>query len=143
VANSAEYAPVGLEDENLGLYLVTARHCVERAHRKYGQLWVRVNKRDSGSEMIEVNSPWYYPDSEADDVAVSEFPLNLSERGFDIAWWDLLQVTVNEQIIEREGIGIGDEVVAVGLFTQGRKASEPPYPSKWDHLSYARRAAAR
>ena len=51
------------------VYLITAKHCVEKA-QQYGNLYLRLNKVDGSAAMIEVAGQWYYPDSESSDIAV-------------------------------------------------------------------------
>jgi hypothetical protein len=103
-------------------YLVTARHCIENA-RPYGPLYARMNRRDTGeAELVELEPSWTYHDDETNDVAVLYFAppaVQIMVFGRDSL--------ATADVIERESIGIGDELVVVGLFTQhyGRTANRP------------------
>ena len=100
-------------------YLVTARHCVQKAEA-YGGLYVRLNRKDGGdSEQIQLTGPWYYPESEADDVAVMPFPFLYAglDLPFDVWPIEIPVWAATDEIVQGEGIGVGDEVTAIGLFT--------------------------
>jgi hypothetical protein len=111
-------------------YLVTARHCVEKA-KAYGGLHVRMNTRDGGlPEQLRLDGPWYYPDSEADDVAVTPFPFLFAgsvDHPFDVWPVEIPVWAATEEVIKGEGIGIGDEILAIGLFTRrdGKHRNRP------------------
>lgn len=100
-------------------YLVTARHCVEKAEA-YGGLHVRLNRKDGGEPgQVRLEGPWYYPDSEADDVAVMPFPFLFAGQNHEFDVWpiEIAAWAATDEIVEGEGIGVGDEVIALGLFT--------------------------
>jgi hypothetical protein len=107
------------------LYLVTARHCVEHA-KAYGDLYVRLNKEDGGSEVLPLDPGWYYSESEADDVVVMPIPMEWISP-YDIWPFELATWLATEEVIKQEGIGIGDEVIIVGLFTRrdGKHQNRP------------------
>src|SRR6202049_771444 len=51
-------------------YLVTAKHCVERA-KEYGNLFVRLNSETGEAVYVETNTAdWIYSDDESEDAAV-------------------------------------------------------------------------
>jgi hypothetical protein len=100
---------------------VTARHNVENAKREgSGKIFVRLNKYPasadgpvSASELRELTGPWWYHDDEVNDVAVTRF--NAPQLYLTMAF-ERTSLAVQEAI-ERENIGIGDELVVVGLFS--------------------------
>jgi len=103
-------------------YLVTARHCIEKAE-PYGVLYARINRRDTGeAELIELERSWIYHDDETNDVAV----LHFAPPGSQIMVFRRESLATAD-VIKRESIGIGDELMVVGLFTQhyGRTANRP------------------
>jgi hypothetical protein len=97
------------------LYLVTARHNVEKAER-FGDLYLRANLKAGGAEIVRLDGQWHYPDNEASDVAVipvgpgAEFDITSIGRD-DLA---------TDEVAGRYGLGVGDEVFSVGLFTRHR-----------------------
>jgi hypothetical protein len=107
------------------LYLITARHCVEKAER-YGGLSLRLNKRAGGTEFVRLDGSWYFPDSAADDVAVMPLPI-LMHNHFDLAPSDMSNWAATDEYLESESVGVGDEVVVIGLFThRGGKHQNRP-----------------
>jgi hypothetical protein len=103
-------------------YLVTARHCIENA-KPYGVLYARMNRRDTGeAELVELEPDWIYHDDETNDVAVLYF----APPTFQIMVFGR-ESLVTADVIEQESIGIGDELMVVGLFTRhyGRTANRP------------------
>jgi hypothetical protein len=119
-------------------YLVTARHCVEMAKR-YGPLGVRVNRRrnpgpvtrtpdnwevDEAETFGPPDDGWLYHDDPANDVAVIPFMLPHEEYMFVVIEHESCATA---DVVERERIGIGDELVIVGLFSShyGRRVNRP------------------
>jgi hypothetical protein len=103
-------------------YLVTARHCIKKAE-SHGSLYARVNRRDTGeAELIELKAGWIYHDDETNDVAV----LHFAPPAAQIMVFGRESLATPE-VIEAESIGIGDELLVVGLFTRhfGRTANRP------------------
>jgi hypothetical protein len=103
-------------------YLVTARHCIESA-KPYGTLYARMNRIDSAeADLVELEPTWTYHDDETNEVAV----LHFAPAGFRIMAANH-ESLVTSDVIERESIGIGDELIVVGLFTSyyGRTANRP------------------
>ena len=50
-------------------YLVTARHCVERASAQ-GGLYARINRLDGRSDIITLADHWRYHANDASDIAI-------------------------------------------------------------------------
>jgi hypothetical protein len=116
---------LALQEKHPHLYLVTARHCVEKAE-PHGGLSVRLNTREGGAEFLRLNTTWYFPDSEADDVAVTPLPITLHNH-FDIAPQSISPWAMTDEFVEAETIGVGDEIVVIGLFTRrgGKNRNRP------------------
>jgi hypothetical protein len=96
-----------------GTCLVTARHNVEGALKAYGNVWVRLNTKDGGAMDIEITTPWEYPDDPASDVAAVPFWPLIEWEGapLPVEWF------VTQEVIETRGVGVGEELVVVGLFS--------------------------
>jgi hypothetical protein len=95
------------------VYLVTAKHCVEKAKR-YGSLFIRINVKGGSVEYLEIKDEWTYNDDEGSDVAVLPFSLP-DNADCSIAPVEML---ATDEIIEEKRIGVGDDVVVTGLFTK-------------------------
>jgi hypothetical protein len=96
-------------------YLVTAKHCVLTAYGKYGHLKTRINlTNDRPAAVIDLPNKWVFSDDPSVDAAVLLIGI---EEGFDVLCLES-EHFANEQNIEEFGVGIGDEIVMVGLFTQ-------------------------
>jgi hypothetical protein len=118
---------LGLRGKPPSGYLVTARHCVEKA-RSYGQLYARLNKVGGGIATIKLENPWFFGDNDADDVAVASFPLvEAYAAGFDGWPMEIPVWCLTEEKTKKEEVGVGDEVIAVGLFTHrdGKHQNRP------------------
>lgn len=93
--------------------MVTARHNVLRANEQYGNIWIRINTGQGDATDVEITGEWAYPDNPGSDVAAIPFmpfmpwePLPIPKRWF-----------VTEDIIEARKIGIGDELIVMGMFS--------------------------
>jgi hypothetical protein len=77
---------------------------------------LRVNVQGGGYELVRVKSEWIYPDNEAVDLAVlldrEMLPATLEYTSVP------LEMFATDELIQREEIGIGDNLVIAGLFTQ-------------------------
>jgi hypothetical protein len=109
-------------------YLVTARHCVEKA-KSFGDLYLRLNKAGGGVEAIKLNpADWHFSEHEADDVAVAPFPFAAALGvGFDVWPIEIPVWCITDEVVEREAVGVGDELIAIGLFTHrdGKHQNRP------------------
>lgn len=96
-------------------YLVTAKHCVERAS-EYGGLKVRLNLRNrQGARVLDLDTGWFYHENPSSDVVV--MPPCIPSEDFDYAVIDTALFAVNDVILDNH-IGVGDELFISGLFTQ-------------------------
>jgi hypothetical protein len=96
------------------LYLVTARHNVVNAINE-GGLYMRLNTVEGGVDYIRVETDWIYPESDASDVAVTEFNIPIDRFQFSSLTIEML---ATEGEVRTHHIGIGDEIYIAGLFTQ-------------------------
>jgi len=116
--------PSETEDGTTYHYLVTAKHNIEKAARM-GQLHVRINRRDGGSDNIAIGEEWTFSEDEASDVAVLSFcpDTTIYEYKVPIAG----DFCATDELLKEKKVGIGEDLVAVGLFTErhGTKRNAP------------------
>ncbi len=113
--------------DNWHSYIVTARHNIERAAR-HGSLYVRVNQFvppgvPAQAAEIELRSAWEYHEDDVSDVAVTPFP---GPPIYPVMRFERSSLATADLIAEK-AIGIGEELIVVGLFTShyGREANRP------------------
>jgi hypothetical protein len=119
---------VGVEIDARGyaaVYLVTARHVVKEASSRSatGRILIRANTKDGSGVTVTTAEQWVTHPDPAVDVAV----INAGPRA-DLDFRMLgPQMFVTADVIAREGIGLGDDVVVAGLFTshKGNKRNIP------------------
>ncbi len=56
------------------VYLVTAKHCVEKAMMRFGHLKARINQQNGPAILIDLPNHWAYSDKESSDLAVLHWP---------------------------------------------------------------------
>jgi len=101
-------------------YLVTAKHVVEKSEGN--KPCIRVNtKRDNTSEIVPIESTpwWYHPASEPRDlyyVDVAVIPWMPPEK-FELVTIPV-EMFLTDEIIQKKGIGLGNEVFITGLFNK-------------------------
>ncbi len=116
---------------------MTARHCVEKA-KQYGALGARVNRRRNpgpvdrspaawvvgDSELFGPLDKWTYHDDPANDVAVTPFMPPHEEYMLVVVE---AESCATDDVIAREQIGLGDDLIVTGLFTShhGRDVNRP------------------
>jgi hypothetical protein len=98
------------------VYLVAAKHSIEKAKEEPGTLYLRVNSKDGGSRLLEAPVDWIYSERDGSDIAVAYFPLPWS-ADLEIKYIPV-DLAVTQQTIASHEIGIGDELCVVGLFTE-------------------------
>jgi len=99
-------------------FMVTARHVAE--HLQKSEFYIRANKRDGTTVALKgrATDPWWFHPTEREDVdaAVTLFsPLELAQLDVDHI---PLAMFADQATIERNNLGIGDEVFITGLFTK-------------------------
>jgi hypothetical protein len=109
--------PLGVSDLS-SCYFVTAKHVIEAIREKSVDqtVYLRINLKDVGVQLVgtPVNS-WLSHPHEADvDVAVLNWAP--SREVFDYRFISL-NMAATQEIIERENIGVGDDVFLTGLFS--------------------------
>lgn len=105
---------VQCEDRSLDFrphYLVTAKHCLERAQ---GPLFVRLNTKDGHvvCEELKSQDDWYLGENGA-DVAVLRFNPS-AQADYRALSREML---ITPPLLQQYHVGIGDELFATGLFT--------------------------
>lgn len=104
----------GRNDDLFWTYLVTARHCVEAAKNTHGDLYARFNMRDGPAQLVKLEDKWIYPADESVDVAV--LPVLL---GPEVEYGTVSNLMIaSDYELAALNIGIGDDLVIIGLFTQ-------------------------
>ena len=111
--------------DRLFAYLVTAQHVVVGLTQAGKEIYCRINTKDGGAAVEPLRVPrwWYHPDPAAlTDVAVAALHLN-----FDLADQDCIPLYQNPPSLSQLGLGLGDETVAIGLFTHhaGKERNVP------------------
>jgi len=106
-------------------YLVTAKHCVERAFSRYGNLHCRVNLEEKDkTRLITLPSISSWEFSDSADIAVLPMP-----HVDDKVEMDYLptECFFTDATLKEHFVGLGDELFIVGLFTQryGTKKNIP------------------
>ena len=110
-------------------YFVTAKHVIDEINKNAisSNIGIRLNSKTEGT--IEVEAPidkWaFHPNDTNVDVAVLPYATPPTKDDFiSIPTWDM---AVTNVIIEKEKIGVGDEVFLTGLFRShfGRKKNLP------------------
>jgi hypothetical protein len=95
------------------IYLVTAKHVAEKVGKNLFVL--RMNTRDGRSILIEAKSPkWFFHSTDASvDAAVLPWAPSFEEFDYKAVH---VSTFLSNEIIQKEGIGVGDEVFITGLF---------------------------
>lgn len=96
-------------------FLVTARHLIfDDAGERYSA-WVRVNRKDQGTELISLgDDKAFVPDDRTVDLAV--LPGNYPSLQIDPLYLDADEFTATRNDLQPPGFGIGAEVLYMGLF---------------------------
>ena len=110
---------VGIEmEKNAGLaHLVTAKHVAEAIEP--AEAVIAMNAKDGQPLYLRTgNTPWFYHPTEKDsvDVAVIQFG-SVRFNDYDITWLPEDMFATNRRI-EHFNLGLGDEIIVVGLFTR-------------------------
>ncbi len=116
-----------LMDGKVGLaHLVTARHVAEAIEP--GQAVIGMNGKDGMPFFLRTGAQkWFYHPTERNSVDVAVMPFGSPRfEQYDIQWIPE-DIFVTDQRIAEFDIGLGDELVIIGLFTRffGRKKLTP------------------
>lgn len=109
------------------LFLVTARHVVEKViSLGCEKMYCRLNRNDGGADFIDIDPhDWrFHPVDANADVAVLR--CTISQQDYDFLPLST-EIYLSDQIIADENIGVGDDVLLVGLFSEhsGAKRNIP------------------
>lgn len=113
--------------ENPGMqivYAVTARHVIEGTSQ-YPRAFLRANTVAGGTQLVTwTGATWIFSDEPGSDVAVLPWAPNLAT--FDCKWIPR-SMFADQETLDREGIGIGDDIAMVGLFSMlsGNQRNQP------------------
>jgi hypothetical protein len=110
---TAFYLSEDLGRDRLIPYIVTARHVVDGS-RPHGSLWVRHIRKDGKRFLSEipVDSWWAHPNT---DIAIAPLAIAIGDFGLRSIPLELL---ADHEWMSAHSVGIGDHVVAIGLFSQ-------------------------
>jgi hypothetical protein len=105
------------------VYFVTARHNIQKASL-IGPLYLRINTLAGESQHLRLNVDWTYPEKDGVDLALLQWAPDQSLYDYRI-----IQSTMftDSEVFQTEGIGPGDELFCVGLFTY-RHGAKQNYP---------------
>jgi hypothetical protein len=133
-ANAGKYQPAGtgvfvgvkMEGDYSFVYLVTARHVVDTIEEcGFKEMYARINTHTGTYEYIQVNlDAWITSTNKAIDLAVLRFGIDQKIFNFKPLPFEMLATT---ETVAKHGIGIGDELFAVGLFAlrEGKERNIP------------------
>ena len=109
------------------IYLVTAKHNIDKAKRSgYLNFHLRMNTGSGEADYMQVSDDWEYLDEgEAGDVAV--MPIYELPGKFTVGTLPMHMAVMSEEDAQQRGIGIGDDILMIGLFTK-RKGSKRNIP---------------
>jgi hypothetical protein len=102
---------------NAFLYLVTAKHVAQAIEG--GPFVIGLNQKNGTKALLDADeAKWYYHPTEpnAVDAAVTLFaPAHYDRLNVE---WVFEEMFATPEVMEQAGIGIGDEIAVVGLFTR-------------------------
>src|SRR5205085_3060301 len=98
-------------------HLVTAKHVAEAIAP--AEAVIAMNAKDGAPRFLRTgNQKWFYHPTESDSVDVAVIPFGTTNFAeYDITWIPE-DIFATEERITQFGIGLGDEIVVVGLFTR-------------------------
>ncbi len=105
-------------DANMGLaHLVTAKHVAEAIEP--AEAVIAMNGKDGEPLFLRTgDTQWFHHPTEKDSVDVAVIPFGSLRFGeYDITWIPEEMFATDKRIAEFD-IGLGDEIVAIGLFTR-------------------------
>jgi hypothetical protein len=95
-------------------YFVTAKHNVVNA-QKYGDLYIRLNKRSGGVEHIKIATEWVYPKDPSVDLAI--LPWSPPHDVIEMKYVPDTMIA-SDETLQQHSVGIGDDIIIAGLFTR-------------------------
>jgi len=113
--------------ENRFTYLVTAKHIIDRTIKSgASSIYVRLNKKPSGVDFVEIAiSAWVSHKDQTVDACV--LPGNSLHAEFEFADIDAVDMFATDERLEKDNLGIGDELQMIGLFSplKGENRNHP------------------
>jgi hypothetical protein len=98
-------------------YLVTVKHVADQLEKR--DWCVRINRRDGDAVLVTIrNEQWWRHPTEAQSVDCAVLPFEWRDEFNLEATAVPRSMFVTKDVIENNGIGEGDEVFVVGLFTR-------------------------
>ena len=129
LAGTGFFVGVPLEGTELtSIYLITAKHIIDAIEKRSTdkRVYLRMNLKNGGAEFVGTGiDKWrFHPQESNVDVAVLNWAPSLET--FDLLYIGV-ELAVTEDIINKENIGVGDDVFLVGLFANhfGSKRNLP------------------
>ena len=97
------------------IYLITAKHNIINASREGRDLYLRLNTKKGTADFLLIpQGEWTFADDDAVDIAVMQ--VNVPRDHY--FYYELPRGDcVTDKLIKDYGIGIGDEIQVIGLFT--------------------------
>lgn len=103
------------------LYVVTARHSLKEINQMGAEIGLRINTTDGGAREYAIKGGWFFPDSEAVDLAV--LPLDLpAKSGLLFRPFPFFSIAREDGFLHQP-FGPGDELLITGLFSM-RKGTQ-------------------
>jgi hypothetical protein len=129
--------------------IVTARHVITSFKSEY--VYIRLNNQDGTPRVLATKkSDWIFHPNPAIDVGI--LPIEISAEGCDVLHIHMEQYLLTKEVIEKSGVGEGDEVFIAGAYVSrvgesknlpivrvGNIASmavEPVWPASKDRPAY-------
>jgi hypothetical protein len=113
---TAFFVGVGIADDAYVVYVVTARHVIERAET-HGSLYLRLNRRSGGVENIELADDIWTSGTDSDVAVASLASLPVALDEFDVIVIPFDMLSSNDWVAEKE-LQEGDEIFFASLFEQ-------------------------
>lgn len=106
---------VGLTKDNFHfVYLFTAQHLITYAENLgFSTFYARLNKKEGGFEYVELRSGW----AVFENVDLAFMPFGLDFKTFKHKTIPY-EFSVSNDLINHHGIGVGDDLISIGLFTK-------------------------
>jgi len=96
-------------------YAITAKHVIEHGSN-YPEMFLRFNDVNGKEVLLNCKHfDWVFPDDPSVDVAIAECNPNRDKIDFRVIQ---INMFATQEIIEREGIGVGNDIYIIGLFSE-------------------------
>jgi hypothetical protein len=111
-------APSGMDFQSI--YLVTVKHIADKLKLPERKWCIRINTKDGRSVLVEGDpgARWWGHPTEEESVDCAVLPYAPPDEANVDAASVPISMFATEEVIENNGIGEGDEVFVIGLFTR-------------------------